>query len=185
MLDPLTTTLATTSAMCAGGILLIAAVVAGLLAVTGRGRRRSLQGALWLGAGPLLAPAVVMVIGIGLASIAVPILLGGATTTGVIVDNLLVMDGSGDPVFVAEVEYSTEAGERIRFEDPLAANNPPQYGVGQTVVVVYQPQAPERALIFEPSIWIVPLVLLALAALLWVIGVVIGWYKFRNTRAHN
>lgn len=183
MPDSLTVTVMLLSATCLMGILLIAAGVMAVLLVTRRGWRRSLQGAIWLGAVPLLAPAVFLVIGGAMASIMAPILK--ETAGGVIVDNVEIVDAAGEPAFVAVIEFTTRSGQLIRFEDPLAASNPPQYAVGQAVTVAFAPEAPEQAVIVEPSILTVPVVMLALAALAWPIGAAIGWYKFRGARLPN
>ena len=107
------------------------------------------------------------------------------TAGGVIVDNVEIVDAAGEPAFVAVIEFTTRSGQLIRFEDPLAASNPPQYAVGQAVTVAFAPEAPEQAVIVEPSILTVPVVMLALAALAWPIGAAIGWYKFRGARLPN
>lgn len=183
MSDSLTVTIMMFSALCLAGILLIAACVMVFLMSRRRGWRQSFKGALWLGVVPLLAPAAFLVIAGAMASIAAPMLM--ETTSGVVVSNVEITDAAGDPVYVAEVEFSTRTGEQVRFQDPLAGSNPPQYTPGQAVTVAYSPEAPKSAIIFDPSILIMPLVLVLLAALAWPIGAVIGWYKFRGARSPN
>ncbi len=180
MPESLTVTVVLLAAFCLIGVLVIAAGVMAVLMITRHGWRRSLQGAVWLGAVPLLAPAVFLVIAGAIASIAAPILK--ETASGVVVDNVEIVDAAGEQAYVAEVAFTTRAGEQIRFQDPIAAGNPPLYTVGQTVTVAFSPEAPERAMIFDPSILGVPLVLVLLAALAWPIGAAIGWYKFRGAR---
>lgn len=180
MPDSLTVTIMLLSALGVVGILLIAAAVMAVLMIRRTGLRRSLQGAIWLGIVPLLAPAVFLVIAGAIASIAAPMLK--ETSDGVVVDNVEIVDAAGEPVYVADVEFTTAAGEQVRFQDPIAASNPPQYTIGQSVTVAYSPEAPERAIIFDPGILIVPVVLLLLAALAWPIGAAVGWYKFRGAR---
>lgn len=183
MSDSLTVTIVMLSSLCLAGVLLIAAGVMGVLLVRKRGWRHSLKGAIWLGVVPLLAPAVFLVIAGAIASIAAPMLK--ETASGVIVDNVQIVDAAGEPAYVARIEFTTNEGRLIRFEDPISASNPPQYTLGQSVTVAYSPETPEQAIIFDPNILIVPLVLVLLAALAWPIGAAIGWYKFRGARSPN
>ncbi len=183
MPDSLTMTTLVLSSLCLAGILLIAAGVMAVLWFRKRGWRQSLNGAIWLGVVPLLAPASFMVIAGSIASVAAPMLQ--ETSSGVVVDNVQIVDAAGEPAYVASVEFTTNEGRLVRFDDPISASNPPQYTPGQSVTVAYSPETPERAIIFDPSVLIVPLVLVLLAVLAWPIGAAIGWYKFRGARLPN
>lgn len=183
MSESLNMTIALLSMSCVVGILLIAGGVMVVLMSRGRGWRESSRGAIWLGVVPLLAPAVFVVIGGAIVSIAAPMLK--ETSVGSVVDNVEIMDAAGEPAYVAVIEFTTNDGRAVRFEDPISASNPPQYTLGQSVTVAYSPEAPEQAVIADPNIWIVPLVMAGLAALAWPIGAAIGWYKFRGSRPLN
>ncbi|MBL8095566.1 MAG: DUF3592 domain-containing protein [Anaerolineales bacterium] len=169
-----------TATICLGGIVVIAAGITTVFLLRGGGRRRSLQAGLWLGIVPWLAPAALTTLAGGVALVAVPVLLGGASAPGRVVENTLIFDGAGDPVYMAVVEFETAAGEPVRFDDPLAAANPPQYAVGQSVTVIYPPEAPQQALIDEPLLRVLPIVLLGLAGLALIIGFVLAGAKFRS-----
>lgn len=173
---------ALTGAICLFGVGLTAALVIATLYVSRRDLRRSLQAGFWLAIVPLAVPAVLTTVAVGFASVTLPLVLTGETAPGIVVDNTLIMDGSGDPAYVASVTFETRTGRSVRFDDPVAASNPPQYAIGQSVTVVYPADAPERAMIRDPMLWNVPAGLLAMAVLFAGVFGGIGWSKFRGQR---
>lgn len=182
MSDALLPAVALTGAVCLIGVGLIAVLVTAVLWFRQRDLRRSLQGGWWLAIVPLAVPAVLTTVAVGFASVTLPLVLTGETAPGIVVDNTLIMDGSGDPAYVATVTFETRTGRSVRFDDPFAASNPPQYAIGQSVTVIYPSDAPERAMIRDPMLWNVPAVLMAMALVFAGVFGGIGWSRFRAQR---
>ena len=90
--------------------------------------------------------------------------------------------------YCAEFQFQTQAGQQVRFEEASCAelDSPPQYQVGQTVAVVYDPRTPGssvqmRSDSFSNAIAAVGfgvVALLAGLALFW-----FGWWMGRRARS--
>ncbi len=59
--------------------------------------------------------------------------------SGTVVDLDLSSDSDGSSTFCPVIEFTTEAGEPVRYYGNVCSN-PPAYNVGQQVEVVYDPQ---------------------------------------------
>jgi hypothetical protein len=71
-----------------------------------------------------------------------------------------------DRAFVPVVEFTTEAGERVEFWNPVGSSTP-TYAPGDQVPVLYDPQRPEHAQITSfLSLWLAPLVLGSIGAVM-------------------
>ncbi|MCS7350851.1 MAG: DUF3592 domain-containing protein [Anaerolineae bacterium] len=75
----------------------------------------------------------------------------------------------GNTLFYAEVEFTTGEGEVVRFRDSTGAN-PPAYRVGDTVRVLYDPRAPQAAVIDSWMLWLPSTALIALGGLFMFAG---------------
>jgi len=61
------------------------------------------------------------------------------TATGTVVDLDLSNDSNGSSSFCPVIEFTTQAGEPVRYYGNVCSN-PPSYNVGEPVEVVYDPQ---------------------------------------------
>jgi len=88
-----------------------------------------------------------------------------------IVSQTSTRDGEHRPLFYPVVEFTTPAGQVVRFQD-RTGSNPPAYRVGETVEVLYDPARPEAATIASwTNLWLFPIILLAAGGLFVLSGV--------------
>lgn len=90
---------------------------------------------------------------------------------GTVIEMLRVRDSSDDSwLYEPVVRFETAEGKTIRFESSFRSR-PPAYHVGETVRVLYLPEAPESAAIRGfLSLWMLPVILGFIGATFFGIG---------------
>jgi hypothetical protein len=116
---------------------------------------------------------------IGLLLLALTVLVVWDTTAwlkrtveaqGTVIEMLRTSDKDGGVLHEPVVRFETAEGRKIRFEAGFRSN-PPAYRVGDTVAVVYLPDAPERAQIRGfLSLWMGPMIMAFIGIVFFGIG---------------
>jgi Protein of unknown function (DUF3592) len=166
-------------ALATGGVAVaaISALVTLGLLLARHGALRSLNGGCLIGAIPLLLPLIFVTMAAGFGRPQLLLYRDGVQTTGRVVANA---EHTGDgTAYSAIIAYQTADGRAVRFED-LNAYNPPRHAIGDTVNVLYMPDAPDSAVIHNSVWWVVPALMLAGAATAWVVALAITVPRFRN-----
>lgn len=97
-------------------------------------------------------------------------------TEGTVVENsfvTIVEDGNGVGSYLPQVEFALPDGNKIRFTDKVGSL-PPDYEIGETVQIIYQPENPANACINSwKRIWLAPVILMSVGILPLIICFVI------------
>lgn len=165
---------------CLVGVAVLAILVFAGLLVTGKGFGRSLNGGWWLGVFPLIIPVTMISCGGGFAIPFFEVVMNGVQTTGRVVD-YAESSGDGSTTYSSIVEFETETGETIRFDDAAVTSNPPRHAIGQELPVRYLRDTPEQAIVDgDLTMWGVLAVLILVTVVATPIMAVIGWNAFRK-----
>ncbi len=164
---------------CLAAALFVAGIVTVILLLTGRGVRGSLNNGILLGFVPLLTPAFLMACNLGFFLPTLEVIREGVSTTGTVVAYEESSDDGGT-TYSSIVEFKTDAGETVRFDDTAVSSNPPRHSIGQEVGVIYLEEQPERAVISDPFWWAIPALLLIVSLISLPIGFFLAWRGFRK-----
>jgi len=94
----------------------------------------------------------------------------GVTAGGTVTDLVAGSDSDGDTVYYPHVRFVTESGDAIEFTSSIGAS-PPDFDVGETVSVLYDPALPGKARIDSFfQLWFSTLILGGMGAVFAAIG---------------
>lgn len=172
-------TMVVTLVGCLAAALFVAGIVTVILLLSGRGFRGSLNNGILLGFVPLLTPAFLMACNLGFFLPTLEVIREGVSTTGTVVDYEESND-DGSTTYSSIVEFKTDAGETVRFDDTAVSSNPPRHSIGQKVGVIYLEEQPERAVISDPLWWAIPALLFVVSLISLPIGFFLAWRGFRK-----
>lgn len=79
--------------------------------------------------------------------------MDGVQAEGVVVDTRLGSDGGSSPT----IAFTTRTGERVMYQSSVYTK-PPEYAVGDPVLLWYDPHDPQRALLPGADSWLVVLI---------------------------
>lgn len=164
---------------CLAGAMLMAGFATAILLVTGHGFRRSFNNGFLLGVMPLLLPAFLTACNIGFFLPTYRVIRDGVSTTGTVVD-YDESSGDGGVTYSSIVEFQTEGGETVRFDDTSVSSYPPRHELGQEVGVLYLPAEPEHAVVRDDWWWVFPTVYTILTLLTVPIGFFFAWRSYRK-----
>lgn len=163
-------------AVVAGAFVLITFV----LMLVGKGIGRSLRGGLQIGAVPMLAPLMMLAMAAGFGRPQQLLHDSGTATSGQVVENKRYSGESS--TYAAIVAYQTEDGRTIKFED-IVSSSPPKYRVGDEVKVLYMPEAPDNAVIYNAQWWLIPAILAIGAVSSWIMVTIVMSINYRRRAA--
>ena len=165
---------------CLVGVVALAILVFAGLLITGKGFGRSLNGGWWLGVFPLIIPLMMISCGGGFAIPFFEVVLNGVQTTGRVVD-YAESSSDGSTTYSSIVEFETDTGETIRFDDAAVTSNPPRHEIGQELPVRYLRETPEQAIIDgDLTMWGVLVALILVTVVVTPLMAIIGWRSFRK-----
>lgn len=164
---------------CLAGALLVAGLATAILLVTGHGFRKSFNNGFLLGVMPLLLPAFLVACNFGFFLPTYRVIRDGVSTTGIVVD-YDESSGDGGVTYSSIVEFKTEGGETVRFDDTSVSSDPPRHQLGQEVGVLYLPGEPDHAVIRDEWWWIFPTVYMAVTLLMVPLGFLFAWHVYRK-----
>ncbi len=164
---------------CLAAALMLAGLVTIILLLTGRGVRRSVNNGILLGFVPLVTPAFMMACNLGFFLPTFEVIREGLSTTGTVVGYDESSDDGGT-TYSSIVEFTTGAGQTVRFSDTAVSSNPPRHSIGQQVGVIYMEDQPERAVISDPFWWAIPALLFVVSLITLPIGYFLAWRGFRR-----
>lgn len=101
---------------------------------------------------------------------------GFVHTEGIVVGNYYAVintDGSNAGAYQPQVEFSLPSGEKKRFTDAIGSL-PPDYEIGATVPVIYNPNHPPTARIHSwKHLWCAPVLFMTIGLLPLIIGFIL------------
>ena len=118
----------------------------------------TLEGVLILGSAMLVVGVVILAIAVCVFIQRWLFLTRARTATGEVVENVDRGGGSGGSSYHPVIEFQTEAGKTVTFEDSVGTSWI-RYQTGQRVSVLYEPDRPKEARIRSfLSLWLVCLI---------------------------
>ncbi len=112
----------------------------------------------------------VILFGFYQSSIAMKLLTQGVKTTGIVTEQIVSTSNKGGRSYTPVYSFKTQKDKTVTVRSSTGSSLYKKYSKGSAIPVIYLPDSPSLASIYDHTLWLMPLILILSGAIFFTIG---------------